>query len=196
MPKIRIRQGEAKRSGIGAVEAHTPYVISATSVELVADTLFQPTLTANVRGAIGDLRSTPSFKRNNTSYGQFRARSEILADPPSDPPMIVVAMGGSGREGLLRTPDYLSPFLVPRPAGRGSPRSTLSTVSENECSSRVFVGGEPGLLRASTEALGCGSPPGLKQASGRCALIRFSAIPNRPMAGGDWISLGSWLLRW
>ncbi|RAK94573.1 hypothetical protein BO79DRAFT_134475 [Aspergillus costaricaensis CBS 115574] len=133
-----------------------------------------------------------------TTGAVVRAYSEILADPPSDPPMIVVAMG-EGRKGgdysVLRT-IYLSPFLVPRPAGRGSPRSTLSTVSENECSSRVFVGGEPGLLRASTEALGCGSPPGPKQASGRCALIRFSAIPNRPMAGGDWISLGSWLLRW
>ncbi|PYH72495.1 uncharacterized protein BO88DRAFT_332442 [Aspergillus vadensis CBS 113365] len=141
--------------------------------------------------------TTTTTTTTTTTAAVVRACSEILADPPSDPPMIVVAMGGGGgREGLLRTPDYLSPFLVPRPAGRGSPRSTLSTVSENECSSRVFVGGEPGLLRASTEALGCGSPPGPKQASGRCALIRFSAIPNRPMAGGDWISLGSWLLRW
>ncbi|PYH28847.1 uncharacterized protein BO87DRAFT_321224 [Aspergillus neoniger CBS 115656] len=139
-----------------------------------------------------------------TTGAVVRAYSEILADPPSDPPMIVVAMGGGRKEGdysVLRATSL--PFwcqfgttIIPGPAGRGSPRSTLSTVSENECSSRVFVGGEPGLLRASTEALGCGSPPGPKQASGRCALIRFSAIPNRPMAGGDWISLGSWLLRW
>ncbi|OJZ82124.1 hypothetical protein ASPFODRAFT_143764 [Aspergillus luchuensis CBS 106.47] len=128
-----------------------------------------------------------------TTGAVVRACSEILADPPYDPPMIVVAMGG--RKGGT-TPYSGLPLSLFGPAGRGSPRSTLSTVSENECSSRMFVGGEPGLLRASTEALGCGSPPGPKQASGRCALIRFSAIPNRPMAGGDWISLGSWLLRW
>ncbi|EHA28608.1 hypothetical protein ASPNIDRAFT_43088 [Aspergillus niger ATCC 1015] len=132
-------------------------------------------------------------KRNNTSYVRTSgACSEILSDPPH-PPMIVVAMG-EGRDYSVTSTDL--PFVVPRPAGRGSPRSTLSTVSENECSSRVFVGGEPGLLRASTEALGCGSPPGPKQASDLCALIGLSAIPNRPMAGGDWISVGSWLLRW
>ncbi|OJJ69295.1 hypothetical protein ASPBRDRAFT_130712, partial [Aspergillus brasiliensis CBS 101740] len=86
--------------------------------------------------------------------------------------------------------------IIPGPAGRGSPDRPSQPFRKSECSSRVFVGGEPGFLRASTEALGCGSPPGLKQASGRCDLIGSSAIPNRPMAGGDWISLGSWLLRW